>query len=603
MTAYKKWALVPMVSAMLVACGGDSGQDGGNAPVTGTEGRVTLAGGLANATIFVDLNNSSSHDEDEPIGYTDSQGFFGYNPVTHTNYCKSQDLTLRQHCLRLPSLSNLPDDVTLFYFGGVNLVTGQQNEKVYRYHVQVDQLRGQDLDLNAAKAAVSAAADSQDGLDILYSIIDAFYQKYITTPVGFAARSAVPYASDNLSAQEKFDALVEAGIFEGMDDGSAALDEGMTRAQLASVMQRLLGLDQEPPSQSPFADISSSEWQFGYIAGLGASFEDVNGGTFTPPGDVTMEQLAAIMTRALGLQPVDQAVPGQVSDWAQQYVQAAVNAGLINGGLDYSSPDIRSQLVLASYEAYSFLEPEADPQLENQVSSALLDFIETLLTNSSLNDSFSETEFNSLLDGVEALIEDATENGQHLNVDTLHQFLLDESRDWTNWDAGNFDALLLDAAFFDATMDFLQGKVLDIHYSDPAKGEGRLQLLLSAGEASAITAGRLQACVRYEEAGVPDSEQRFKQPLYVSGDWRRINDNSILLNMQLLPGYTDSRVLQLDWTQVTVDPSDMNTLRFDMTDELEDWSFDVLPTVPSAWAVMDDNRDAANASCALFLAD
>ena len=77
MTAYKKWALVPMVSAMLVACGGDSSQDGGNAPATGTEGRVTLAGGLANATIFVDLNDSSSHDEDEPIGYTDSQGFFG----------------------------------------------------------------------------------------------------------------------------------------------------------------------------------------------------------------------------------------------------------------------------------------------------------------------------------------------------------------------------------------------------------------------------------------------------------------------------------------------------------------------------------------------
>src|SRR5690606_6736604 len=210
------------------------------------------------------------------------------------------------------------------------------------------------------------------------------------TPVGFAARSAVPYASDNLSAQEKFDALVEAGIFEGMDGGNAALDESMTRAQMASIMQHLLGLEQEPPSQSSFADISSNEWQFGYIAGLGASFEDINGGTFTPPGDVTMEQLAAIMTRALGLQPVDQAVPGQVSDWAQQYVQAAVNAGLINGGPDYSSPDIRSQLVLASYEAYSFLEPEADPQLENQVSSALLDFIETLLTNSSLNDSFSE---------------------------------------------------------------------------------------------------------------------------------------------------------------------------------------------------------------------
>lgn len=602
MTAYKKWALVPMISAMLMACGGDSSQDGGKAPASGTEGRVTLAAGLANATIFVDMNDSSSHDEDEPIGYTDSQGFFGYNPITRINYCKSQDLTLRQHCLRLPSLSNLPDEVTLFYFGGVNLVTGEQNEKVYRYHVQVDQLRNQDLDLNAAKAAISAVADSDDGLDILYGIIDAFYQKYITTPVGFAARSAVPYASDNLSAQEKYEALLNAGIFTGVND-TPDLDENMSRAQLSSILARLLGEQETSPPQGVFADIDSFGWQMTHLAELGAGFV-IGNGTFERGDDLTMEQLAAVITRVLGLQSVDDVQPDDVSGWAKDYIQAAINAGLFPPGGDYTSAAERAQLVQASYEANHFLVPTADPQVENQLASVLQGFIETLLENSALNDSFSEAEFDSLLDGLAALVEQATENGQRLNLDILRQFLLNESRDWTDWNAGDFDELLLDEAFFDATVGYLKGKVLDIAYDDPAKGEGRLQLLLSAGDAGAvIDEGRLQVCVRYEEVGVPTSEQRFNEPLYVSGGWSRINDNSILLNMNLLPGYTYSRVLQLDWSQITLDPSTMSTLRFDMTDELEDWSFDVLPSVPSAWAVMDNNRDAANAFCASFLAD
>ena len=602
MSTYKKWALVPMISATLIACGGDSSQDGGNAPVTGTEGRVTLAGGLANATVFVDLNDSSTHDEDEPIGYTDSQGFFGYNPLTRTNYCKSQDLTLRQHCLRLPSLSNLPDEVTVFYFGGVNLVSGEQNEKVYRYHVQVDQLRGQDLDLDAAKAAISAIADSNDGLDIIYSIIDAFYARYITAPVGLSARSAVPYASDNLSAQEKFDALVNAGIFEGMDN-NAGLDENMTRANMAAIVARLLDLESEAPPQGAFSDIDATGWQMAYISQASAGLE-MGDGTFTPGDNVTSEQLAVIVARALGLKPVEDAEVEGVSDWAKGYVQAAIDAGLFPAGGDYTAPLGRSQLIQATYEAEQFLVPDADPRVHNQLASVLQGFIETLLENSALNDSFSEAQFDSLLNGVVALVEEATGNGQRLNLDVLREFLLNESRDWTDWDAGNFDDLLLDEAFFDATVGYLKGKVLDIAYNDPAKGEGRLQLLLATGDAGAeIDQGRLQVCVRYEETGVPASEQRFNVPLYVSGTWSRINDNSILLNMNLLPGYTYSRVLQLDWSQITLDPADMNTLRFDMTDELEDWSFDVLPTVPADWAVMDNNRDAANASCALFLMD
>lgn len=602
MTTYKKWSLVSFFSLMLAACGGDSTQDGATAPATGMEGRVTIAGGLAGATIFVDLNGSSGHDPDEPLGYTDAQGFFGYNPVSRTNYCRSQDADLRRHCLRLPSLSSLPDEVTIFYLGGVNLVTGEQNDKVYRYHVRVDELRGQDLDLDAARAAISAAADSEEGVDILYGIIDAFYRRHLETPAPLGRMSL--FAADELSAQEKFDALVEAGIFEGMDAPGSGLDGELTRAQVASIMAKLLQRDQDAPPSTSVMDLDGSEWAWSYIAAVTASSHlDETDGVFAPGADVTLEQLAIVLVRALDL-PVDDATTGSsVSDWARAYVEAAVEAGLLGNVGDYTSPSVRSLLVGALYEGRDQLAPEATPEVASQVSSAAGELIENLFEDEALNDSFTEAEFDSLLAGLVDLIRKASDDGQRINMDALRGFLADVTRDWTEWEEGNFDDLLLDPAFFDDTIELLKGRVLDIDYDNPAKGGGRLQLLLSPGAGEAgIDGGRLQACVRYEEVGVPEYEQRFGTPMYVSGTWSRINDNSILLNMNLLPGYTYARVLQLDWAEVAENP-EISTVRFDMTDELEDWSVALVHPVPYEWEGMDANREAANATCALLLAD
>jgi len=48
--------------------------------------------------------------------------------------------------------------------------------------------------------------------------------------------SAAFGADGNLDTQGKYDALVKEGIFEGMEDGQAHLDQTMTRAQLARLI-------------------------------------------------------------------------------------------------------------------------------------------------------------------------------------------------------------------------------------------------------------------------------------------------------------------------------------------------------------------------------
>jgi hypothetical protein len=167
------------------------------------------------------------------------------------------------------------------------------------------------------------------------------------------AFSGLASAATELTAQQKFDALKAKGIFDGMDStGTSALDQNMTRAQFAKVAALLTGLKVDSnPVASTFNDVSADNWATGYIeaakkAGL---IEGVGGGNFNPSGNVTQEQLAAVMVRALGIQTDTTAAVAGVSDWAKGYVAAALNAGLITGGEDFTKPAKREALVVSSY--------------------------------------------------------------------------------------------------------------------------------------------------------------------------------------------------------------------------------------------------------------
>jgi len=167
--------------------------------------------------------------------------------------------------------------------------------------------------------------------------------------------SSVSFAADNsLDAQAKFDALKEAGVFDGYADGSAGLDKEMTRAEYAAVLVRMLGLTPDS-STSSYNDVAN-HWaqEQGYVQAVTKAgiMEGPADGQFDPDGKVTVEQLATIMVRALNLQvEADATVEGEVSDWATGYVAAAVEAGLIPNSNDFTVPAKRDQLVSSTYIA------------------------------------------------------------------------------------------------------------------------------------------------------------------------------------------------------------------------------------------------------------
>ncbi|OUS69091.1 hypothetical protein B1748_32230 [Paenibacillus sp. MY03] len=168
------------------------------------------------------------------------------------------------------------------------------------------------------------------------------------------------------ATKAKFDAMISAGIFEGVGDGTFGLKDEMNRAQFAKVAALIYGLDVNKDAKtSSFSDVKADDAANGYAlpyieaikkAGITDGMGD---GRFNPAGDVTKEQLATFLVRGLGKDDEAKKEEGvddsTVSDWAKGYVDLALQLKLLANGADGkfggTSSATRDLLVLGAYEA------------------------------------------------------------------------------------------------------------------------------------------------------------------------------------------------------------------------------------------------------------
>jgi hypothetical protein len=176
------------------------------------------------------------------------------------------------------------------------------------------------------------------------------------------------------ATKAKFDAMIEAGIFEGVAEGTFGLDDNMTRAQFAKVAALIFQLEvDEDLTESSFEDVDGEDeangWALPYIEAVkAAGITDGYGeGIFNPAGEVTKEQLAAFLIRGLGAEDEAQATPGvsddTVSDWAKSYVAYAIEKGVLesDGNFDGTAPATRQLLVIAAHGAQeAYVPPVGD---------------------------------------------------------------------------------------------------------------------------------------------------------------------------------------------------------------------------------------------------
>ncbi|TMV47159.1 S-layer homology domain-containing protein [Paenibacillus mesophilus] len=176
--------------------------------------------------------------------------------------------------------------------------------------------------------------------------------------------ASVAFAAD-LTTQQKLDELIKLGIFDkdGTGNGSE-LNANMSREQLAKILAKLKDLKEV--TGTSYTDVAADRWSAGFIQAVSKAtpmlMDGKATGIFDPAGNVTLEELAAVAVRALGLQQNTTAtVKGNVSDWAKGYVAAAIANGLLSEKTDYTKPAIRSELVEASYSAQQAIAASQKP--------------------------------------------------------------------------------------------------------------------------------------------------------------------------------------------------------------------------------------------------
>lgn len=149
-------------------------------------------------------------------------------------------------------------------------------------------------------------------------------------------------------AQADVELLANKLVVDGVTDSTFEADRNITRAEFAALVVRSLGLTPGSGSAS-FSDVASGAWYADVVAtaanaGIIDGYED---NTFRPNQQITREELAAMVVRALAYVGEDTSVTsneqaqllGKFKDasdivWAQAEIAAAIRAGLMDGMTD-----------------------------------------------------------------------------------------------------------------------------------------------------------------------------------------------------------------------------------------------------------------------------
>ena len=137
-----------------------------------------------------------------------------------------------------------------------------------------------------------------------------------------------------LDCEEEVARLQALKIVSGYEDGTFKPENTITRAEMAVILCKMVGIDEVTCNEnksvpSKFSDVAVNEWYTGYInvaAGKGflSGFPD---GTFRPNDQLTMNQVLTLCVNALGRGEY----VSTMGAWPANYITEATKLGLLDG--------------------------------------------------------------------------------------------------------------------------------------------------------------------------------------------------------------------------------------------------------------------------------
>jgi len=146
-------------------------------------------------------------------------------------------------------------------------------------------------------------------------------------------------------AQHDIELMASMGVAKGVGDNKFNPNGSVTRAEFVALLVRSFGVPIEPVSETSFKDVPPDAWlaaevEAAHKVGIALGFEE---GTFRPYAQVTREQIAALIVRAMNWTVEDEEVvallskftdQAKISSWAKEAVAVAVQKGLVLGRPD-----------------------------------------------------------------------------------------------------------------------------------------------------------------------------------------------------------------------------------------------------------------------------
>lgn len=149
------------------------------------------------------------------------------------------------------------------------------------------------------------------------------------------------WSSDALTA------AVENGLLGGVSDGVIAPSGVLTRAQMATIINRAFGAT-EAASLSGYTDVSPDAWYYNDMAKAVqmGTFVGAGGGLLEPDDAITREEALCVLARAFAIEDADASAldafsdSASVSGWARETVAGMIASGYVGG---YEDGTLRPQ--------------------------------------------------------------------------------------------------------------------------------------------------------------------------------------------------------------------------------------------------------------------
>ncbi|MCR8635711.1 S-layer homology domain-containing protein [Paenibacillus radicis (ex Xue et al. 2023)] len=142
-------------------------------------------------------------------------------------------------------------------------------------------------------------------------------------------------------AKEDVQILVSKLLVNGRTETTFVPQGDITRAEFATLLVKGLGLTEDKSSK--FKDVSASDWYAGFVgaASKAGLVDGLSADTFAPNANITREQMAALISRAINLVGKQKAVDAKkvdvfkdqaaISAWAKESIAQTIDAKIMNG--------------------------------------------------------------------------------------------------------------------------------------------------------------------------------------------------------------------------------------------------------------------------------